>query len=181
MFSPITYENENHLVHPFRPQDLERFPEISREVFSILSDEQTLKFIPAKRLKSPEAANAFVKTMLINTHTGRNFLHFIIDKNLNKVVGLIDLISPQLAREHYRISDYPFFIEFYLGSLASGSYLMSAILPGFVEQILSQGIRSIGAVTNRQNLAAKKVLEKAGFNYKRPFDPVQDFYEISAV
>src|SRR5688572_24815523 len=145
MFSPITHENENHLIHPFRPQDLERFPEISREVFSILSDERTLKFIPAKRLESPEAAYAFLKTMLLNTHTGRNFLHFITDKKQNKVVGLIDLISPEVAREHYRISDYPFFIEFYLCSPASGCYLMSAILPEVVELILSQGIQTLGA------------------------------------
>lgn len=181
MFSPITFENENHLIHPFRAEDLERFSDISREVFSILSDERTLKFIPAKRLETLEEANAFLKTMLINAHAGRNFLHFITDKNQNKVVGLIDLISPEVAREHYRISDYPYFIEFYLSSFASGCYLMSAILPGVVQQILSQGIQTIGAVINPENITAKKVLEKARFNYKRPFDLVQDFYEINAV
>jgi len=33
---------------------------------------------------------------------------------------------------------------------------------------------------NRKNIAARKVLEKAQFTYKEPFDSVQDFYETAA-
>lgn len=179
MFKPITFENENYLIHPFRPEDLERFGQISKEVFCILSDDHTLKFVPNKRLSTFQEAELFLQTMLMNAHAGRNYLHFITDKKLSKVVGIIDLISPKVAREHYQIDHYPFFIEFYLSSFASGCYLMTDILPPIVDQILSQGISNIGAVVNRDNIAAKKVLKKAQFRYKNPFDPVQDFYEIT--
>ena len=179
MFKPFTFENENYLIHPFRPEDLNRFTEITKEVFCILSDDHTLKFVPNKRLSTPEQAELFLQTMLINAHAGRNFLHFITDKRQGKVVGIIDLISPEVAQEHYQIDHYPFFIEFYLSSFASGCYLMTSLLPPIVDEILAQGIPSIGAVVNRDNIAAKKVLEKAQFTYKEPFDPVQDFYEIA--
>ena len=179
MFKPFTFENENYLIHPFRPEDLNRFAQITKEVFCILSDDHTLKFVPNKRLNTLEQAELFLQTMLINAHSGRNYLHFITDKSIGKVVGIIDLISPEVAQEHYQIDHYPFFIEFYLSSFASGGYLMTSLLPPIVDEILAQGIPSIGAVVNRDNIAAKKVLEKALFTYKDPFDPVQDFYEIA--
>lgn len=180
MSKSFTFENDNYLIHPFRPEDLNRFAEITKEVFCILSDDHTLKFVPNKRLSTLEQAELFLKTMLINAHAGLNYLHFITDKSLGKVVGIIDLISPKVAQEHYHIDHYPFFIEFYLSSFASGCYLMTSLLPPIVDEILAQGIPSIGAVVNRDNIAARKVLEKALFTYKQPFDPVQDFYEIAA-
>jgi len=40
---------------------------------------------------------------------------------------------------------------------------MNELLPAVVEQLLADGIGRIGAVVNRQNIAAKKVLKKARF------------------
>lgn len=179
MFKPIIFENENYLIHAFRPEDLNRFTQITKEVFCILSDDYTLKFVPNKRLSTLRQAELFLQTMLINAHAGRNYLHFITDKKISKVVGIIDLISPAVAQEHYQIDHYPFFIEFYLSSFASGCYLMTSLLPPIIDQILGQGISNIGAVVNKNNIAARKVLEKAQFTYKEPFDPVQDFYEVA--
>ncbi|MES2453920.1 MAG: GNAT family N-acetyltransferase [Bacteroidota bacterium] len=178
MISPIHFENDHFLIHSFRPSDLERFTGLANEVFCILSDDHTLHYLPAKRLQSLEEAEHFLRSMIINFHSGRNYLHFISDKRSGKVVGMIDLISPALAREHYQIDRYPFFIEFYLASFASGCYLMSELLPAVVDQLLNQGIESIGAVVNRQNTPAKKVLKKARFKRKQAFDVLQDFYEI---
>lgn len=178
MFKPFTFENENYLIHSFRPEDLNRFTQITKEVFCILSDDHTLKFVPNKRLNTLQQAELFLQTMLINAHAGRNYLHFITDKKNDKVVGIIDLISPEVAQEHYQITHYPFFIEFYLSSFASGCYLMTTLLPPIIDQILAQGIPNIAAVVNRNNIAAKKVLEKAHFSYKEPFDPIQDLYEV---
>jgi RimJ/RimL family protein N-acetyltransferase len=69
-------------------------------------------------------------------------------------------------------------VEFYLGSFASGCYLMTELLPAVVEQLLEAGIGRIGAVVNRRNVAAKKVLKKARFKKKHAFDLEQDFYEV---
>lgn len=92
---------------------------------------------------------------------------------------MIDFIIPELAKEHYKISRYPFFIEFYLSSFASGCYLMTEILPIVTEQLTGQGIPRIGAVVNRKNTAAKKVLKKANFIRRSSFDLLQDLYEVS--
>jgi RimJ/RimL family protein N-acetyltransferase len=178
MIYPIHFENEHYLIHSFRPVDLERFSALTEDVYRILSDERTLHYIPSKRLSSLTETEVFLRTMIINFHTGRNFLHFITEKKTSKVVGIIDLISPELAREHYQITLYPFFVEFYLGSFATGCYLMTEILPVVIQQLLDQGIENIGAIVNRENTAAKKVLTKARFRKKQLFDLQQDFYQL---
>ncbi|PTS97592.1 hypothetical protein DBR11_16860 [Pedobacter sp. HMWF019] len=177
MLKPIFYENNELLIHPFRPDDLERYEQLVADLFSILTDDQTLKYIPEKRLNSLEEAEIFLQTMVVNYHSGRNYVHFITDKKQDKVVGIINLISPEVAKEFYVISKYPHFIEFYLSSNATGCYIMTQILPPIVDEILAQGIPSIGAVVNRKNTAAKRVLEKANFARKGEFDMLQDFYE----
>lgn len=180
MLKPILFENDTLLIHPFRPEDLGRFHELTKDIFSILSDELTLKFIPGKRLNSLEEAELFLQTMILNYHSGRNYIHFITHKQLNKVIGIIDLISPGVARQHYQMDHYPFFIEFYLSGFASGCYIMTAILPQLIDHLSDQGISNIGAVVNRKNIAATKVLEKANFAYKSRFDMLQDLYETTS-
>lgn len=179
MLKPIFLENDKLLIHPFRPEDLQRFEQLTQDIFHILSDDHTLKFIPGKRLHDLKEADSFLKTMVINYHAGLNYIHFITDKKLNKVVGIIDLISPAVAKAHYQIDHYPFFIEFYLTGFASGCYIMTEILPVVIDKLLQQGIPSIGAIINRKNIAARKVLEKAQFTYKERFDPLQDLYETT--
>lgn len=181
MLNPIHLENEKLLIHSFRPEELSRFEELTKDVFDILSDEQTLKFLPTKRLNSLQEAELFLQTMIVNYHSGRNYIHFITDKELDKVIGIIDLISPQLVKDHYNIDHYPFFIEFYLISFARGCYIMTELLPLLVDNLFKQGITGVGAVINRKNIAARKVLENANFIYSAPFDLTQDLYEITNV
>src|SRR5215217_3304553 len=177
MIHPLHFENDRYIIHTFLPSDLLRFDAIAEEIYTILSDDYTLRYIPAKRMTNRKQAVEFLQNMILNFHTGRNYLHFITDKRLGKIVGLVDLISPEMAMEHYQISRYPFFIEFYLGSFSSGCYLMTEILPVLVNQLLGQGIINLAAVVNRNNIAAKKVLKKASFIKKHPFDDFQDLYE----
>jgi [ribosomal protein S5]-alanine N-acetyltransferase len=180
MLKPIFLENDTLLIHPFRPEDLGRFEELSSDIFSILSDDQTLKFIPGKRLNNLWEAELFLQTMVMNYHSGHNYIHFITHKHLDKVIGIIDLISPEVARQHYQMDHYPFFIEFYLSGFATGCYIMTEILPQLIDNLSDQGISKIGAVVNRKNIAARKVLEKANFRYKAKFDMLQDLYETTA-
>lgn len=178
MIQPLSFDNTQYQIHTFRPADLERIGQLAAEVFAILSDDHTLRYLPGKRLTNVQEAEIFLRAQLINFHTKRNYLHFISDKKSGKIVGMIDIISPELAREYYRINQYPFFIEFYLGSFVSGCYLMTEILPIVIDQLISQGIEHIGAIVNRENIAAKKVLKKARFSRKQRFDLLQDFYEV---
>jgi RimJ/RimL family protein N-acetyltransferase len=177
MLDTIYLENEELLVHSFRGEDLVRFEKLSQDIFNILSDERTLKYIPEKRLHNVQQAELFLQTAILNYHSQQNYLHFITDKASNKVIGMIDVISPELARKHYYLDYYPFFIEFYLSGAASGCYIMTEILPLLMEELLRQGISKIGAVINRENIAARRVLEKANFEFKAPFDVIQDFYQ----
>lgn len=150
MLKPIHIENEELFIHPFRPEDLDRFGQLSEDLFSILSDDHTLKFIPTKRLHNIEEAELLLKNIILNFHSGRSYVHFITQKSTGKLIGLIDLISPQVAREHYKMDHYPFFIEFYLAAFASGCYIMTEVLPPVVNNILNQGVKRIGAVVNRK-------------------------------
>lgn len=180
MQKPIYLETEELLIHPFRPEELKGFKALSEDLFAIFSDQQTLKFIPGKRLNNPQEAELYLQAAILNTHSGRSYLHFITHKGLDKVIGIIDLISPKLARDHYHIDHYPFFIEFYLSGFASGQTIMTNILPQVIDELTKQGIRKVGAVVNRENIAASKVLKNANFNYKASFDLIQDLYELSS-
>ncbi len=176
MLRPILLESESLLIHHFRPEDMARRHEIISDIFSILSDESTLKFLPSKRLHRIEEAEAFLHANLLNYHSGRNYIHFITDKASSRVIGIIDLISPQVAAEYYLMDSYPYFIEFYLSGGSSGCQIMSEVLPSVSESVISQGIPVIGAVVNRLNMAATRVLQKANFQYKEKFDVHQDLY-----
>jgi len=179
MLEAINFENEALLVHSFRGEDLARFEKLTQDIFNILSDERTLKYIPEKRLHNLQQAELFLQSSILNYHSRQNYLHFITDKASGKVIGMIDVITPELARKHYCLDYYPFFIEFYLSGAASGCYIMTEILPLLMEELLRQGISKIGAVINRENIAARRVLEKANFEFKAPFDVIQDFYQTS--
>jgi len=90
MLKPIHIENEELFIHPFRPEDLDRFGQLSEDLFSILSDDHTLKFIPTKRLHNIEEAELLLKNIILNFHSGRSYVHFITQKSTGKLIGLID-------------------------------------------------------------------------------------------
>jgi hypothetical protein len=47
---------------------------------------------------------------------------------------------------------------------------MTGLLPYIVTQLQQLEIRYLAAVSNRQNQGALKVLDRAGFEYRSPFD-----------
>jgi len=77
---------------------------------------------------------------------------------------MIELISPQNAEQHYKLDQYPYFLEFCISSEHSGKGIMSSILPKLIRQLNKHGIDNIGAVVNPDNLSAIKVLRKSGIN-----------------
>jgi RimJ/RimL family protein N-acetyltransferase len=176
MLAPIHIENKNYLIHSFRPEDMQKEKSISLDIYAILSDAVTLRYLPGKKMYSLTEAELYFRGNLLSFHASKNYLHFITDKQSGQIVGMIDVITPEVAREHYHFDHYPYFIEFYLKSDFQGRHIMSQLLPAFVRQLQKQNIIRVGAVVNRNNLAAQKVLEKAGFTYLSEFDLIQDFY-----
>jgi ribosomal-protein-alanine N-acetyltransferase len=61
-------------------------------------------------------------------------------KNSGALIGIIDIIPPSVSREHYRLEQYPFFIEFYLAGNAKGKAIMTKLLPEIIAELRFQGI-----------------------------------------
>jgi RimJ/RimL family protein N-acetyltransferase len=155
---------------------MKRLKSIAAEVYAILSDEQTLTFLPEKRLDSREHAESFLRGSLLSYHSGKNYLHFISQKSSGKVIGIFDLIPPETARQHYVLADYPYFLEFYLGSAHQQQGVMSALLPHFIDSLKKKKIKNLAAIAHRHNGNAHNTLIKAGFVPSAAFDPFQDLY-----
>jgi RimJ/RimL family protein N-acetyltransferase len=178
MLEPISLDNEQVIIHAFRAEEFSRYRQLVNEIYQILSDEETLRFIPEKRLNSVEEAESWLKASILNYHCGRNFIHFITDKKSGKLLGMIDIVSPSRAKEHYQLKQYSYFIEFYLKSNAKGRKIMTGLLPRIVVQLQQRKVQCLAAVSNRHNHAALKVLGRAGFEYRSPFDDRQDLYQL---
>jgi RimJ/RimL family protein N-acetyltransferase len=179
MLEPIHIEHADLEVHSFRAEEIKRIGSIAENVYAILSDEETLRFLPEKRLASVQDSEAFLKGSLLSFHAGKNYLHFISNRKSGKVIGMIDVIPPETAMQHYQLEQYPYFIEFYLKGSSGRKQVMSSVLPLFMEQVKRQRIRELAAITNRDNIGAQKVLLRSGFDLKGNFDSLQDFYTIT--
>jgi ribosomal-protein-alanine N-acetyltransferase len=179
MLQPICLENEQVYIHPLRPEDISRYEHLVKEIFQIMSDDETLHFIPEKRLGSLQEAENWLNGAILNFHCGRNYLHFISDKVTGRLLGMVDIVTPEKAKEYYLLDSYPYFIEFYLKGKARGRKIMSGILPLIIDELQERSISFIAAVINSRNLAAQKVISKAGFEYQSRFDARQDLYLLA--
>ncbi|SEN02536.1 Protein N-acetyltransferase, RimJ/RimL family [Mucilaginibacter gossypiicola] len=180
MLTPIHLEKETLTIQSFEALDFQRWSEMVEDVYALLSDNQALKYLPFKRLHSVNDADLWLKNALISLHCGRKYLHFIRTKSNGRIIGFIDIISPGLAKEHYQLQQYPYFIEFCIKTEYSQKKLMSSLLPDFLDSLRNQQVGEIAAVINRQNIAAKKLLARSGFTYCKLFDVGQDIYQFSA-
>lgn len=176
MFSPVNITVEEFQISPLKGDDLQRFDIMAEEICEILSNEQTLHFIPEKRLHSKDEAVKWLQLSIVNFYTGRNFIHLITHLETGKIAGIIDVLSPKLVREHYRLSSYPYFVEFYIKGELQGGAIMSRILPQVLEFIKTHDIDVIAAVADKDNFAARKVLEKSGFTNIERFDATKDLF-----
>jgi hypothetical protein len=79
MLDPIRLENDQVIVHGFRPEDLARYETLVAEIYQLFSDAETLRFIPEKRLGSLQEADNWLKNTILNFHCARNFVHFVSD------------------------------------------------------------------------------------------------------
>ena len=175
---PITFETQHFLIHPLRQIDMARHDKIMQDVFEILSDEDATEFIPEKRLKTINEAQDLMLGVVLSYQYKRSYTHFITIKDISKVIGVINLISPETIKESYQgLPEYNWMVEYYIHRLAWDRGIMSEILPIFKTLVLAQGINKLGAICKQQNYASIKVLEKSGFSKKYRADYIQDYYE----
>lgn len=173
---PILIDTQELLLHPFGASEIKRFETLSLDILQLLSQQQTTLFIPHKRLKHVRHAETLLQTGLLNQYSGMSQLYFITQKSTKKTIGMIELISPNGARNHYRLKQYPYFIEFCLAAEHTGQGIMSSLLPKLIEKLNSKGIRQLGAVVHPKNLSAIKVLQKSGIDKMADFDHQSNLY-----
>jgi len=179
MLLPICLEYEQVCIHPLRAADIDRYEQFVEEIYQLLSDEETLHFIPEKRLRSFQEAENWLKSATLNFHCGHNYLHFITERTSGKLLGMVDIFTPGKVKEHYRLESYPYFLEFYLRGKVRGRKIMTKLLPLIIEELDKRNIQSVAAVINKNNFAALKVIEKAGFEFRARFDARQNLYQLS--
>lgn len=159
---------------------LDDYPELARDILELLSDKATLRYIPEKEIIDLKSARQWLLTSLMNSQCGRNQTHLIHSRASGDLLGIVDIIPPNVAREHYQLNEYPFFIEFYLKSTVFGRSIMSDVLPKLVNKLQDRGVQPLAAVVNRKNIPARKVLSRSGFAFEHSFDQFQDLYSLSA-
>ena len=179
MIEPICLDYEYWQIHSFRPEELARHKHLIKEIHRLLTDLQTLQFLPEKRIHALAEAENWLKSAILNYYCGKNFIHLITERKTCRLIGMIDIIPPETSMKHYELAEYSYFVEFYLNSEVTGNNLMSSVLPLVLEAMQQQEIKQVAAAVNRQNHAAKKVLLRSGFNYHSRFDILQDLYMIN--
>lgn len=176
MLEPILIQTETLLLHPFGAAEMNRFDKLSSDILQVFSEKKTTEFLPHKKLKDLNHAEILLQKGLLNQHSGMSQMYFITEKSTERTIGMIELISPSGAKKHYRLKEYPYFIEFCLSAEHTGRGIMSSILPKFIQQLHQKGIKKLGAIVHPKNMSAIKVLRKSGIDTQAPFDSNSNFY-----
>src|SRR5215217_2032543 len=162
--------DQNVELHEFGAADMLRFDDLVNDIEQIFSREATVRFVPSKWLRSRTEAEAYLQLATLNATCTSDRLFFITDHSTKQVVGVIDIISPETAKRHYRMDSYMHIIEFYLSADRQSRGHMSALLPEMLNMLKLQGIIQLAAVVHRQNFKGSRLLQRNGFKYQGMFD-----------
>jgi RimJ/RimL family protein N-acetyltransferase len=176
MNHPILIDTKDLLLHPFRAEEMKRLDSLSQDIHNLFNQSQAKTFLPHKKLKDVQQAEALLQTALMHQYNGSSQWYFITDKVDQRTIGMVELITPQTAKKHYRLKQYPYFLEFCLCSTYSGKGIMSNLLPRLIRKLKQKGISEIGAVVHPHNLAAISVLKKSGIQRQTRFDDIRNLY-----
>lgn len=174
---PILIESED-IIHPLRAVDQVRMSEIQNEIYGILKDSLNTQYIPEKRLLDIKAAKDRMFGFIMGYQTGLSYAHFITDKRTSKVIGLIDVISPEKAKHTYIIDKFDWMTEYFLYKDYWGQGLMTGIVGAVCHRIKMQGIETIAAICDKNNLNSIYLLEKIGFLKTKSLNIKQDYFEL---
>lgn len=91
---------------------------------------------------------------------------------------MIDIISPERAREIYKQVENNWMITYFLHKDFWGQGIITGIVQAICQNIKSQGIHTIAAICDKENSRSIRVLEKVGFKKTMSFDIIQDYFQI---
>lgn len=173
---PILVDTPQFILHPFGATEMKRIDSLSRGIQQLFSSERHHVFLQHKKLDGTSQAEALLHTALFNQFNGTGQWYFITEKTNKKTIGMIELISPSGAKQHYQLDNYPYILEFCLSEEYIRKGIMGKVLPKFVECLKKKEINHIGAVVNLKNLKAIKVLKKSGIDKQTHFDAISNLY-----
>lgn len=174
---PINKQNDIIAIHPLRNMDMANISKIEHELFEILSDAETTKFIPEKRVTTIKDVSDRIFGIVLGYETQMTYSHFITYIPQNKIIGVVQIDSPEVNKTAYELPEYNWSIEYYLNKYFWNRGIMFSVLNVIVSELHRQGVNKLFAVCNRDNTASIKILKKLGFKNIGQFDILQDCWE----
>lgn len=176
--SPINLENDNISIHPFRQMDFIRHDEIIKDIYSIFSEDEVVKYVPEKKMADISLAQNYMAQSVVFSYSGLQVTEFITLKKLNRVIGVVEIISPPRVQENYPdINANTWMIEYYLNKEFWGHNIMTHAVDAIIKAMFHQNVQAIGAIVRRENMSSIKLLEYNEFVWKMKYDVYQDYYE----
>lgn len=128
-----------------------------KEIFTLRSNKETMKYIPRPLVKTEEDALAHIAMIEDKIENNEGINWAITLKNDPKLIGLIG---------HYRIKPEHFRAE--IGYMLLPEYYGKGIIVEAIKETIKYGfeimnLHSIEAMIDPENLASEKVLQKSGF------------------
>jgi [ribosomal protein S5]-alanine N-acetyltransferase len=150
-FDPFPVITTDRLL--LRRVEMADVPEIQR----LRSDEQLMKYIHRPRFENATEAAAFVEKIHNMVAANEGIGWGITRKDDPKVIGHISFHI--LYKEHYRAeAGYMLFAEYHRKGIITEA-LQAILHYGFT----AMGLHSVEAITDGENSASRKLLEKSGF------------------
>ena len=140
------------------------------EIFEILSDDETVKFLNMEKHNNIEMTDDLIDEYLIGLEKGEKFPFAIINKNTNDFIGVI-LVKLDLYDED--CFEFTIYINKKYWNQGIYTEIIKPIIKFAFEDVKTGNFR--GFVMKR-NDASSKVLEKSGFKLEKVFhvDGIED-------
>lgn len=172
----IHFESDLFSIRPLGEPDLKFLPKIESDIFEILNSKENTRYIPDKYLSNISQVQSVTFTIISGYTNGNYFSLIIVDKRINKTIGVLTIISSDFADNSYGFPLGYWLVDYYLNKKYWGHGIMSGILLQTVQNLNRQGVRKIGALCDINNIASIKTLNRANFKRCDKIDYKQDFY-----
>ncbi len=175
---PINLSNGAIRIHGLRRMDMQRLIIIGDDIYEILSNPDNIPYMQERYITNKEDVSQLLLGVTFGYETKTRWTHFIsLVEDKDKVVGQIDILSPNLVEKTYGLKN-TWLVEYFLHKDFWNKGIMTTVLRAVLQNIQEQGVINIGALCQRENTISIKLLEKVGFKKKSTFDTKQDFFSL---
>src|SRR6185312_6843662 len=102
----ICIETYDIIIHPLRLIDMPHLENIENDLYEILSNFENTEYIPRRRPENRDDLSNKIMGIILNYEKKLQYAHFITNKVTNKIIGMVDLISPENAKKNYNLDEY---------------------------------------------------------------------------